>query len=112
MNNLVCGYFQATNGLRQGDPLSPFLFVLMAKVHGRFIKFQKRLNRWRGISIHTNLEPISHSQFADDAILFGEASIREAKIIKEVLDIYERDSGQCMNKTKSRVYFINTSRWQ
>ena len=38
VNGSILGFFQATNGLRQGDPLSPFLFVLMVKSLGHIIK--------------------------------------------------------------------------
>lgn len=110
VNGLVCGVFRASNGLRQGDPLSPFLFVLMAEALGRNIKKLVALGRWRGVSIHVDLNPISHSQFADDTILFGEASEREAKTFKAFLEEYEIGSGQSMNKAKFVVYFINTNK--
>ncbi|XP_059076458.1 secreted RxLR effector protein 78-like [Cryptomeria japonica] len=82
-NKTVSSFFQATNGLRQGDPLSPFLFVLMAEVLGRSIKYSVGQGAWKGISIKGYMGPMSHSQFADDTILFGEASEREALIIKK-----------------------------
>ncbi|XP_059064892.1 uncharacterized protein LOC131856943 [Cryptomeria japonica] len=110
VNGNVNGFFHATNGLRQGDPLSPFLFVLMAEFLGRSITNRVRQGLWKGVSISTSMDPISHSQFADDTILFGEASEKEAYIIKGVLDDYEKVSEQCMNKKKSMIYFLNTSR--
>lgn len=110
VNDSVCGFFCATNELRQGDPLSPFLFFLMAEALGRNIKKLVALGRWRGISIHEDLNPISNSQFADDTIIFGEATEREAKTIKTILEEYEIGSGQSMNKTKYVVYFINISK--
>ncbi|XP_059070555.1 uncharacterized protein LOC131860194 [Cryptomeria japonica] len=61
VNDSVCSFFHATNGLRQGDPLSPFLFVLMAEALGRNIKKLVVLGSWRGVSIHEDLNPISHS---------------------------------------------------
>ncbi|XP_057836614.2 secreted RxLR effector protein 78-like [Cryptomeria japonica] len=83
VNGTMSGFFQATNGLRQGDPLSLFLFVLMAEVLGRSIKFSVGQGAWKGISIKGYMEPVSHLQFVDDTILFGEASKREALIIKK-----------------------------
>ncbi|XP_059068290.1 uncharacterized protein LOC131858844 [Cryptomeria japonica] len=99
-----------SNGLRQGDPLSPFLFVLMVEVLGRHIKNKVGLGSWKGFLIHDRLPLISHSQFADDTIIFGVASEREALVIRKVLEDYETDSSQSMNKQKSRIYFLNTSK--
>ncbi|XP_059066285.1 uncharacterized protein LOC131857616 [Cryptomeria japonica] len=82
----------------------------MAEVLGRNIKKHVSLGLWRGISIHENMEPISHSQFANDTILFGEATVREAITIWKVLDCFESDSSQSMNKNKSMVFFLNTSK--
>lgn len=101
VNGTISGCFQETNGLRQGDPLSPFLFVLMAESLGHLIKKKNRIGCWRGISISKCLDPVMHSQFVDDAILFGEASIREAKCIRSVLSKYEDELGQVMNVQKS-----------
>ncbi|XP_057824708.1 secreted RxLR effector protein 78-like [Cryptomeria japonica] len=101
VNGSVCGFFEATNGLRQGDPLSPFLFVLVAEVLRNNIKNCDRMGLWRGIIVHPQIEPIAHSQFADDILLFGVASMEEAITIKDTLDEYSTASGQFMNKEKS-----------
>ncbi|GLJ44326.1 hypothetical protein SUGI_0927960 [Cryptomeria japonica] len=82
----------------------------MAEVIGRSIKRKVGLGLWKGVSISDSLDPISHSQFADDTILFGEASVREAKVIQGVLEEYKKDSGQSMNRHKSTLYFINVSK--
>lgn len=53
---------------------------------------------------------ISHLLFADDCILFGEATNKGAKLLKEVLKEYEECSGQCVNFNKSTIFFSsNTS---
>lgn len=88
VNEVVCGFFKATNGLRQGDPLSPTLFVLMAEVLSNLIKTKQSARQWNGVRALRSIELIMHSEFADDTILFGESIIKEAKGIKEVLDEY------------------------
>ena len=49
-----------------------------------------------------------HQQFFDDTIMGGEASVKEAKAMKDILDIYSRGSGQLINWDKSFIFFINT----
>lgn len=56
------------------------------------------------------MEPILQSQFADDTFLFGEATVREEITIRKVLDCFEADSSQNMNKNKSMVFFLKTNR--
>lgn len=55
-----------------------------------------------------NTKKISHLQSTYDTILFGEAKIREAKVIKETLEDYCESSGQQVNKNKSNIFFFNT----
>ncbi|XP_059066192.1 uncharacterized protein LOC131857542 [Cryptomeria japonica] len=93
VNGSIDGFFHATNGLRQGDPLSPFLFVLMAEILGRNIKKLVETRLWKGVHIHDSIDPISHSQFVDNTILFGEATEKEAKVMKMLLNDYEKGSG-------------------
>ena len=49
-----------------------------------------------------------HQQFVDDTIMGGEASVKEAKAMKDTLDTYSRGLGQLINWDKSSVFFINT----
>lgn len=109
VNGYTCGFFRDTNGLRQGDPLSPSLFFLMVESLGRNIKKNCMMGFCKGVGVHRDLEPISHSQFVDDTILFWEASDQEVVVIKETLDEYVEASSQIMNKNKSQVFLVNTS---
>ncbi|GLJ30874.1 hypothetical protein SUGI_0613840 [Cryptomeria japonica] len=111
VNGSVCDFFPATNGLRQGDPLSPSIFIIMAEVLGRLIQKKKHLQGdWKGVYIHDQLNAITHSQFADDTMVFGEASLVEAKCILETLDQYLEILSQVMNRDKSQLYLFNTCR--
>lgn len=65
---------------------------------------------WKGIQAHKVLDPITHLQFVDDMILFGEALEQEALVIKSTLEQYVEVSSQCMNKIKSQVFFVNTNK--
>ncbi|XP_057873761.1 uncharacterized protein LOC131079746 [Cryptomeria japonica] len=81
----------------------------MAEILGRNIKSLVKMRLWKGALIHNSIDPISHSQFADDTIHFGEATEKEAIVIKMLLNDYEKGSGQSMNKEKSMIYFLNTN---
>ena len=59
-----------TRGLRQGDPISPYLFLLCAKGLSTMIKRKERLGGLRGISVRRGAPSISHLFFADDSIIF------------------------------------------
>ncbi|XP_059070785.1 uncharacterized protein LOC131860395 [Cryptomeria japonica] len=110
VNGNVRGFFGATNGLCQGDPLSPALFELMAEVLGKLIKKRHTYNIWKGIKVHNQLNAITHSQFADDIVIFGEASLVEAKNIMSTLKLYSEQFGQLMNNQKLQLFFFNTDR--
>eukprot|EP00253_Pinus_taeda_P030826 PITA_30826 len=99
--------FNASRGIRQGDPLSPFLFILAVDGLGRIIKRETRRNKLRGLKLWGNNLTITHQQFVDDIMLFGEVSLREVKIIKEVLETFSEASGMEINKEKSCTFIFN-----
>ncbi|XP_019167626.1 PREDICTED: uncharacterized protein LOC109163328 [Ipomoea nil] len=79
-------WFRPGRGIRQGDPLSPLLFVLCIERFSHIIQESKLAGRWKGISIARNAPLISHLFFADDLILFGEATLEQAVEMKNCLD--------------------------
>eukprot|EP00253_Pinus_taeda_P005533 PITA_05533 len=100
--------FNASRGIRQGDPISPFLFILAAEGLRRIIKREIRKKKIRGLKPWGNNLAITRQQFVDDIMLFGEVSIREVRAIKEVLDIFMEASGMEINKEKSCTFIFNT----
>lgn len=94
-----------SRGLRQGDPLSPYLCIICTEGLSALIKHYET-NRWfKGIKICRRAPVISHMLFADDSYLFCKAETEEALKVLEVLTVYEQASGQRINRGKSTVFF-------
>ena len=100
--------FGASRGLRQGDPLSPYLFLLLVEGLGRLIKRNVEKGLIQGWQWGGGQPVQSHLQFMDDTALMGMATIREASNMRKVLDIYLGASGQLINEGKSSIFFFNT----
>jgi len=107
INGIPSPTFRPSRGIRQGDPLSPFLFVILAEGLGRSIKAAILSRKLRGLSIH-QAPAVSHQQFVDDNMIFGHPSIQEARTFKSILDSFSKASGALINKVKSQVFFFNT----
>jgi hypothetical protein len=97
-------------GLRQGDPLSPYLFILCAEGLTTLVKKYEGRGDIHGVKVCRAAPSITHLLFADDCFLFFRADEKEAECMKQLLNDYERASGQAINFAKSEVYFSrNTS---
>jgi len=107
INGIPSPNFRPSRGIRQGDPLSPFLFVILAEGLGRSIKAAIQSHKLRGLSMHQALA-ISHQQFVDDNMLFGHPSVQEARTFKFILDSFSKASGALINNVKSQIFFFNT----
>jgi hypothetical protein len=107
VNGRPTNYFQATRGLRQGYPLSPFLYILMADTLSRKLIVEKMVGSVPGIRLTKGLDPINHALFADDSLMLGGASIKIAKNFNEILQSFCSISGALINKRKSVVYGWN-----
>ncbi|KAA3462160.1 reverse transcriptase [Gossypium australe] len=97
--------FHPQRGLRQGDQLSPYLFLICTEGLSRLIKMAKTEGKLEGTKVGRGNIMVSHLFFADDSMLFGEASIEGANNVKTVIKEYEQVSGQLVNFDKLLIYF-------
>jgi hypothetical protein len=68
------GFFQPSRGLRQGDPLSPYLFLFVADGLSRILQHEVNRGALYELKICRNAPSISHLLFADDTLMFLEAT--------------------------------------
>eukprot|EP00253_Pinus_taeda_P004750 PITA_04750 len=109
INGCPCEAFQSTRGLRQGCPLSPYLFILMAESFSSALDHNRRVGLISGIKFGNGVKNINHSQFADDTLLIGGASTTIARRFKTLLDQFMKYSGGAINFHKSCIYGWNIS---
>jgi hypothetical protein len=108
VNGVPSKPFSPSRGIRQGDPLSPFLFILIAEGLGRYIKAAITEGSLKGLPLH-NIQPApSHSQFVDDTLLLNSPTVQEAVKLNSILSDFTEASGMSLNLDKSKLYFFNT----
>ena len=98
-------FFSPLRGVRQGDPLSPYLFILCMKRLGQLIEDSIGQGRWTPVCASHGGPALSNLLFAHDLTLFEEATREQALVIKEVLDKFCNAWGQKISFNKSRVFF-------
>ncbi|XP_056685392.1 uncharacterized protein [Spinacia oleracea] len=97
--------FKTSRGIRQGDPLSPYIFILCMEYLADLITESATKGDWKPFCVRRNGIPITHLMFADDLILFGDTSNKTLQSIRNVLGNFWEVSGQKMNNAKSKMYF-------
>lgn len=105
INGAPHGHIILTRGLHQGDPLSPYLFLLCAEGLSSIIQQMERVGHISGLPISRGGTKLSHLFFADDSLLFCRATFSEWCNIQDLLEIYEKASGQTINKGKTSIFF-------
>ena len=98
-----------TRGIRQGNPLSPFLFILMMEGLSQSIKSATATREITSIKPFENCLTSTHQQFVDDTLLHGTPIVNESKSYKIILEEFGEASGVEINHSKSMIYFFNTN---
>ncbi|GKF83070.1 RNA-directed DNA polymerase, eukaryota, partial [Tanacetum coccineum] len=98
--------FQFCKGLKQGDPLSPFLFILiMESLH---LSFQRVVDSgmFKGLNL-SNSMCLSHMFYADDVVFVGKWSDENINTLTNMLECFHRASGLKINMSKSKIMGVN-----
>ncbi|CAJ2628200.1 unnamed protein product [Trifolium pratense] len=109
VNGCPTGEINIQRGLKQGDPLAPFLFLLVAEGFGGAMRTAVEINLFKGFSIHRDGPSISHLQYADDTLFIGEVSVDNFWTLKAILRGFELASGLKVNFWKSCLMGVNES---
>ncbi|XP_073121701.1 uncharacterized protein [Henckelia pumila] len=104
-NGYEIGPIIPKRGLRQGDPLSPYLFLICTEGLSSLILAEMRSGNIHGIKVAHNAPAISNLFFADDSFLFFRATEEESIRVKNYLRLYEQASGKKVNYAKSSISF-------
>jgi hypothetical protein len=115
VNGELLPHFNPSRGLRQGDPISPYLFLMCAEGLSALLNNFTLGYVDRGVRVCNRSPWITHLLFADDSLIFVEASPRGAARLNVILNMYNEASGQLVNREKSSIFsvreFQKTDEW-
>ncbi|GAU20604.1 hypothetical protein TSUD_33400 [Trifolium subterraneum] len=97
--------FKPTHGLRQGEPLSPYLFIICMEKLSIAINNVVTQKNWDPINLTKQGPSLSHLLFADDVLLFTKAKNSQINFITELFERFSHASGLKINLSKSRVFY-------
>ena len=101
--------FFPSRGLTEGDPLSPFLFILMMEGLGRSIKHAKAMGKIKGLQLSENGQALTHQQSVDDTMLREIPKVNEASAYNQTVKEFAMATGMEVNLSKSKIFFLNTN---
>ncbi|KAL0292780.1 UNVERIFIED_CONTAM: hypothetical protein Sradi_6973800 [Sesamum radiatum] len=103
LNGCLYGFFCRFTGLRQGDPISPYLFVLVMEI--LHVLLRLRIQPEGAFHYHwkCSVLGIINLCFADDVLIFCAGDISSVRLITEVLEEFARLSGLRINPSKSTI---------
>ena len=99
-------YFVASMGLREGDPLSRYLFLLCAEGLSSLLLYEESGNLL-GVKICRDAPLVSHLLFDDDSLILMRADITNARSLRRALDDYCTTLGQLVSEAKSTIFSVH-----
>jgi hypothetical protein len=109
INGSASNLFLSKRGLRQGFPLSPLLFLLVAKGLSRALEAAKSRGEFSGITTSPTLQ-ISHLLFVDDVLIFCSGNRRDVETFMKILDLFWNATWMKINSRKSTLSTYNLDR--
>ncbi|XP_013745364.2 uncharacterized protein LOC106447969 [Brassica napus] len=105
INGSPRGRVKPSRGIRQGDPLSPYIFILCSEVLSGLCNKAQEDGLLEGIRVAKGCPRVNHLLFADDTMFFSKADKASSLALKTILQQYETASGQSINTAKSSITF-------
>lgn len=105
INGQPSPFFQPSRGIRQGDPLSPYIFIICMEYLSLLIFEAVRKKSWCPLYLSRNGPHISHLLFADDVLLIARTDSSSIFAMKKILAFFSNISNQKISLSKSRIYF-------
>lgn len=105
INGFKTNSINPQTGLRQGDPLSPYLFILVFDVLSRLINDAHSKGQFQGIKLANDAPALTHLFFADDAVIFSKDSTADMYCLISILNKFISATGQKIKISKSGMIF-------
>ena len=106
INGVASSFFRSGRGLRQGCPLAPLLFLVVAEGLSRALLSAKNNGIFRGISFGNKLS-LTHVLFVDDIVMITDGSAQSLFMLYEILMDFTKSSGMMINENKSSFYHLS-----
>ena len=110
INGSPTDFFSSQRGLRQGDPLSPFLFIIAMEGLNDMLKIAQEKLWLRGFRVSNRVgcdTEITHLQYVDDTLVFFDANRNQLMVLRVIFVLFEAISGLHINWEKSFLYPVN-----
>ena len=106
INGEICGFFKGKKGLRQGDPISPLLFVIAMEYLTRLMK---KMGKREDFGFHHRCQGLSlnHLIFAGDLMLFSKGNVQSVVLMVRILKAFAQVLGLNANPYKTDIYYGN-----
>lgn len=105
INDTALGTVIPSRGIRQGDPLSPYIFIICGEVLSGLCRRAHETGSMVGVRVAVRAPRVNHLLFADDTMFFLKSDEQSCSTLADILHQYKIASGQTINTNKSAITF-------